>query len=41
MKRFILAEKIVEESGKFLRSNFGKGKEKEVFRFDVKIFQDP
>jgi len=39
-ERFKLTEKIIEESGKFLRSNFGKGKEKEVFRFDVKIFQD-
>ena len=39
-ERFKLTEKIIEESGEFLRSNFGKGKEKEVFRFDVKIFQD-
>jgi len=39
-ERFKLTEKIIEESGKFLRENFGKGKEKEVFRFDVKIFQD-
>ncbi len=40
MERYQLAEKIIEKSGKFLEENFGKGKEKENFRFDVKIFQD-
>lgn len=40
MDRLNFAKKIIEKSGEFLYKNFGQGRTKENFRFDVKIFQD-
>lgn len=40
MERYKLAEKLIEKSGEFLKENFGKGREKGKYRFDIKLFQD-